>query len=222
MLTFVVAVDCAAICKDAGSLLVWKRFGLFTLLCGNFGSADPSSKWPWASRCCFNNEFCMKRSPQMHWYGRSPVWRRMCSVRSLASVKSRSQNVHLYGFSPACTLKVEVELDVHDHKCRMHRVECLPHMTGQFIWSGERTAAESAWIWLFACMRTPMAYHVRVPGKCYNEQWNSDDISWDDQPIQKLHTFVAEVALEWAFACMTAHVHSQTGWTCQTNSTVNA
>lgn len=221
MLILVVDVYCAAT-KDVDSLLLWKRFGLFTLLCGNLGSVDPSSKWPWASRCCFNNEFCMKRSPQMHWYGRSPVCRRICSVRSLESVKSRSQNVHLYGFSPACTLEIEVRMDFQDHKCRIHRTECLPHMTGQFIRTRERTAAESAWIWFFACVRTPMTYLIRVPGKSYNKQRNGESIPWDDQLIQKLHTFVAEVALERAFARMTAHVHSQTGRARQTNSAVNA
>lgn len=81
------------------------RLTLLTLLCGSFGSWDSSSKWPWARRCWFNIVFCMKRSPQMpHWYGRSPVCRRMCSVRSFDWVNARSQYVHWWGFSPVWVL----------------------------------------------------------------------------------------------------------------------
>lgn len=89
-----------------------KRLGLFTLILEK-GLGRLPSKCPWILWCCFSAVPWMKRSPQtpqtygfspkirLYWIFRSnrfqfpilsPVWRRMCKVKSLDWVKARSQS----------------------------------------------------------------------------------------------------------------------------------
>lgn len=167
------SVDCPLDCAAASRPFSFEnRLTLFTLLCGSFGSWDSFSKWPWARRCWFNIVFCMKRSPQMpHWYGRSPVCRRICSVRSFDWVNARSQYVHWCGFSPVWVLKLNITSQNRiSNPKNVNASSCLPHMSSQFIWTRESTAANRAHAWAFASVCAPMAQHVRISWKSYRKK----------------------------------------------------
>lgn len=81
-------------------------WGLLTLFVGNeIDEFIESLMCPVVRRCICNKLFVMKRSPQLHPNGLSPVWRRTCKVKSFDCVKARSHWVHLYGRSPVWILK---------------------------------------------------------------------------------------------------------------------